>query len=69
MRCFSVACLRTASISNAGSLDPYQVRRDGGRDRTGVDGASVGAWVTEDWMESERTEFNKPIRAFSESLL
>ncbi|XP_072609217.1 transmembrane protein 225B isoform X16 [Vulpes vulpes] len=25
MKCFSVACLRTASISNAGSLDPYQL--------------------------------------------
>lgn len=26
-------------------------------------------WVTEDQMESERTEFSKCIRTFSESLL
>lgn len=42
MKCFSVACLRTAFISNAGSLDPYPVRRDGGGDWGKENGANVG---------------------------
>lgn len=58
--CFHIKCWKPRPLSG---------KRDGGGDRTGGDGASVGTWVTEDRMESQRTEFNKPIRAFSESLL
>lgn len=58
--CFHIKCWKPRPLSG----------KEGWRQDTAEgDGAGVGPWVTEDWMESERTEFNNSLRAFSESLL
>lgn len=62
-----MACLRTAFISRAGSLDLYPVRRDRGGDSQDGDGASVRTGGQRTGC-GQRTEFNKPRRVCSLSL-